>query len=159
MSLRRLGVEQIDLFRSSTRIDSRVPAEEQIGVLSDMKDEGKINQIGLSEVGVEQIEMAREITEIVSVQNLYNLSNRSAEEVVDYCDQEGIVFIPWFPLASRALADPDGPLKEIGAELDATPSQLALAWLLHRSPVIVPIPGTRSIAHLERERSRSRRCR
>ncbi len=148
MSLRRLGVEQIDLFQLH-RIDSRVPAEEQIGVLSDMKDEGKINQIGLSEVGVEQIEMAREITEIVSVQNLYNLSNRSAEEVVDYCDQEGIVFIPWFPLASRALADPDGPLKEIGAELDATPSQLALAWLLHRSPVIVPIPGTRSIAHLE----------
>ena len=85
----------------------------------------------------------------LSAENLYNLSNRSAEEVVDYCDQEGIVFIPWFPLASRALADPDGPLKEIGAELDATPSQLALAWLLHRSPVIVPIPGTRSIAHLE----------
>ena len=148
MSLRRLGVEQIDLFQLH-RIDSQVPAEEQIGVLKDMKDEGKINQIGLSEVGVEQIEMARGITEIVSVQNLYNLSDRSHDDVVEYCDENGIVFIPWFPMANRKLADPEGPLKEIAAEYDATPGQLALAWLLHRSPVIVPIPGTKSIAHLE----------
>jgi len=148
MSLRRLDVEKIDLFQLH-RIDSQVPAEDQIGVLKDMKDEGKIGEIGLSEVNVDQIKMAREITDIASVQNLYNLSNRSAEEVVDYCDENGIVFIPWFPLASRELADPDGPLKELSAEVGATPSQLALAWLLHRSPVIVPIPGTKSIEHLE----------
>ena len=148
MSLRRLGVDQIDLFQLH-RIDSKFPAEDQIGALKEFKDEGKVAQIGLSEVGVEEIEMARGITEIASVQNLYNLSDRSHDDVVEYCDQNGIVFIPWFPLASKELADPDGPLKEIAAENDATPGQMALAWLLHRSPVIVPIPGTKSIDHLE----------
>lgn len=148
MSLRRLGVEQIDLFQLH-RIDDKFPAEDQIGALKDFRDEGKVAQVGLSEVGVEDIEMARGITEIASVQNQYNLSDRSADDVVDYCEEHGIVFIPWFPLASRSLADPDGPLKEIAAENDSTPSQMALAWLLHRSPVIVPIPGTKSVEHLE----------
>ncbi len=148
MSLRRLGVDQIDLFQLH-RIDSKFPAEDQIGALKQFKDEGKVAQIGLSEVSVEEIEMARGITEIASVQNQYNLSDRSADDVVDYCEENDIVFIPWFPLASKELADPDGPLKDIAADSDATPSQMALAWLLHRSPVIVPIPGTKSIEHLE----------
>lgn len=147
MSLRRLGVDRIDLFQLH-RIDPEVPAEDQIGELKDLKDEGKIGEIGLSEVDVDQIKMAQEITEIASVQNLYNLSNRSAEDVVEYCDAQKVVFIPWFPMASGELTDPDGPLKEIAEETNATPAQLSLAWLLHRSPMILPIPGTKSIDHL-----------
>jgi len=148
MSLRRLGVERIDLFQLH-RIDPQVPLADQIGELKALQDEGKIRHIGLSEVDVEQLEAAREIAEIVSVQNLYNLVNRQSEAVLDRCAAEGIAFLPWFPIANRELARPDGPLAELAAELDATPAQLAIAWLLHRSPVVLPIPGTRSIAHLE----------
>jgi pyridoxine 4-dehydrogenase len=108
-----------------------------------------IRHIGLSEVGMDQIRAAREIASIVSVQNLYNLVNRSAEPVLGYCEHEGIGFIPWFPIANRELAKPDAPLGSLAAELGATPTQLALAWLLRRSPVMLPIPGTSSLAHLE----------
>jgi pyridoxine 4-dehydrogenase len=148
MSLRRLDVDTIDLYQLH-RIDRQVPLEDQVGALADMQAAGKIRHIGLSEVGVEQIRAAREIAPIVSVQNLYNLVNRSAETVLQYCEQEGIGFIPWFPIANRELAKPDGPLGSLAAELGATPTQLALAWLLRRSPVMLPIPGTSSIAHLE----------
>jgi aryl-alcohol dehydrogenase-like predicted oxidoreductase len=148
MSLRRLGVETIDLYQLH-RIDPEVPLEDQLGALSDMQADGKIRQIGLSEVGVEQIRAARAIAPIVSVQNLYNLVNRSAEPVLEYCEHEGIGFIPWFPIANRELAEPDGPLGSLAAEIGATPTQLALAWLLRRSPVMLPIPGTSSVEHLE----------
>jgi aryl-alcohol dehydrogenase-like predicted oxidoreductase len=148
MSLRRLDVETIDLYQLH-RIDPQVPLEDQLGALADMKAAGKIRHIGLSEVGVEQIQAARKIAPIVSVQNLFNLVNRSAEPVLEYCEHEGIAFIPWFPIANRELANPSGPLGSLAAELAATPTQLALAWLLHRSPVMLPIPGTSSLAHLE----------
>jgi pyridoxine 4-dehydrogenase len=148
MSLRRLDVETIDLYQLH-RIDPQVPLEDQLGALADMQAAGKIRHIGLSEVGVEQIRAAREIAPIVSVQNLYNLANRSAEPVLEYCEQEGTGFIPWFPIANRELAKRDGPLGSLAAELGATPTQVALAWLLRRSPVMLPIPGTSSVAHLE----------
>ena len=148
MSLRRLDLETIDLYQLH-RIDPQVPLADQIGALADMQAEGKIRHIGLSEVGVEQIRAVRDIAPIVSVQNRYNLVDRSAEPVLEYCDHEGIGFIPWFPLANRELATPSGPLGVLAAELGATPTQLALAWLLRRSPVMLPIPGTSSVAHLE----------
>jgi aryl-alcohol dehydrogenase-like predicted oxidoreductase len=147
-SLQRLGLETIDLYQLH-RIDPEVPAEESLGVLSELRDEGKIRHVGLSEVGVEEIQQAREILPIVSVQNRYNLTDRGSEDVLDYCEREGIAFIPWFPLATGKLAQDGGPLDEISARHDARPSQIALAWLLHRSPVILPIPGTSSVAHLE----------
>jgi aryl-alcohol dehydrogenase-like predicted oxidoreductase len=148
MSLRRLDVDTIDLYQLH-RIDPQVPLEDQLGALADMQTAGKIRHIGLSEVGVEQIRAARQIAPIVSVQNLYNLVNRSAEPVLEYCEREGIGFIPWFPIANRALATPDGRLGSVAAELGASPTQLALAWLLRRSPVMLPIPGTSSLEHLE----------
>jgi pyridoxine 4-dehydrogenase len=148
MSLRRLDVETIDLYQLH-RIDPQVSLEDQLGALADLQTAGKIRHIGLSEVGVEQIRAARQIAPIVSVQNLYNLVNRSAEPVLEYCEREGIGFIPWFPIANRALATPDGPLGSVAAELGASPTQLALAWLLRRSPVMLPIPGTSSLEHLE----------
>jgi pyridoxine 4-dehydrogenase len=148
MSLRRLDVETIDLYQLH-RIDPEVPLEDQLGALADMQTAGKIRHIGLSEVAVEQIRAAREITPIVSVQNLYNLVNRSAEPVLEYCEREAIGFIPWFPIANRELANPEGSLGSLAAELGATPTQLALAWLLRRSPVMLPIPGTSSLEHLE----------
>src|SRR5438105_12253500 len=148
MSLRRLGVETIDLYQLH-RIDPQVPLEDQLGALADMQTAGKIRHIGLSEVGIEQIRDARQIAPIVSVQNLFNLVNRSAEPVLEYCERERIGFIPWFPIANRDLAKPDGPLGSLAVELGATPTQLALAWLLRRSPVMLPIPGTSSLAHLE----------
>jgi aryl-alcohol dehydrogenase-like predicted oxidoreductase len=148
MSLRRLGVDIIDLYQLH-RVDPEVPLEDQIGELAQMQRAGKIRHIGLSEVGVELIAAARRIAPIVSVQNLYNLSNRSAEPVLEYCEREDLGFIPWFPLANRQLTRPDGPLASLAAELDATPSQLALAWLLWRSRVMLPIPGTSSLGHLE----------
>jgi aryl-alcohol dehydrogenase-like predicted oxidoreductase len=148
MSLRRLDVETIDLYQLH-RIDPQVPFEDQLGALADMQAAGKIRHIGLSEVGVEQIRAAREIAPIVSVQNLYNLVNRSAEPVLEYCEREAIAFIPWFPIANRELAKPHGPLGSLAAEIDATPTQLALAWLLRRSPLMLPIPGTSSLEHLE----------
>ncbi|MEV0407844.1 aldo/keto reductase [Actinoallomurus sp. NPDC050550] len=148
MSLRRLGLERIDLFQLH-RIDPEVPLGDQLGELRDLRDEGRIRHIGLSEVSVEEIEKARQIVPIATVQNLYNLTNRQSEDVLDHCERENIGFIPWFPLAVGDLAKPGSRLDEIAKELDATPSQVALAWLLRRSPVILPIPGTGSVAHLE----------
>lgn len=148
LSLRRLRVDRIDLFQLH-RIDPQVPADEQFGALARLRDEGKIRHIGLSEVTVAQLEQARRQIEVVSVQNRYNLSQREHEDVLDYCEREHIAFIPWVPIASGDLARKDGPLGRVAKRLDATPAQVALAWLLHRSPVMVPIPGTRSIAHLE----------
>ncbi|SRX95658.1 oxidoreductase [Mycobacterium leprae TN] [Mycobacterium shimoidei] len=148
MSLRRLGVETIDLFQLH-RVDRNFPLADQVGELAKLKDEGKIRHIGLSEVTVDQLTEAQQITQIVSVQNLYNLAARTAEPLVDAATEQGIAFIPWFPLAAGPLAAPDGPLQKIAAEHNATPSQLALAWLLKRSPVMLPIPGTSSVAHLE----------
>ncbi|OBH02398.1 MULTISPECIES: aldo/keto reductase [unclassified Mycobacterium] len=148
MSLRRLGVDTIDLFQLH-RIDPNFPLADQVGELLKLKNEGKIRHIGLSEIDVEQLKAAQQVTEIVSVQNMYNLASRAAEPLLDAVTSQGIGFIPWFPLAAGPLAAPDGPLQRIAAEHDATPSQLALAWLLKRSPVMLPIPGTSSVAHLE----------
>jgi pyridoxine 4-dehydrogenase len=148
MSLRRLGVERIDLFQLH-RIDPNYPPEDQVGELVALQQEGKIRHIGLSEITVEQLRTAQKTATIVSVQNMYNLSVRTAEPLLDTVEAEGIGFIPWFPLGAGPLAAPDGPLKPIAAEHNATPSQLALAWLLKRSPVMLPIPGTSKVAHLE----------
>jgi aryl-alcohol dehydrogenase-like predicted oxidoreductase len=148
MSLRRLGLERIDLFQLH-RIDPEVALEDQIGELRDLQSEGLIRHIGLSEVTIEEIEAARRIAPIASVQNRYNLADREHEGVLDHCEREGLGFIPWFPLATGRLATPGGPLESIDRDLGATPAQLALAWLLHRSPVMLPIPGTSSVAHLE----------
>jgi pyridoxine 4-dehydrogenase len=148
MSLRRLRLETIDLYQLH-RIDPQVPVADQVGVLAEMRREGKIAHIGLSEVGIDEIVEARLTAPIVSVQNLYNLTNRKSEEVLDYCEREGLGFIPWFPIATGQLAGPDGPLCALAKQTDVTPAQLALAWLLRRSPVMLPIPGTGSIAHLE----------
>jgi pyridoxine 4-dehydrogenase len=148
MSLRRLGVDTIDLFQLH-RIDDKFPAEDQVGELVKLQQEGKIRHIGLSEVNVEQLEAAQKVATIVSVQNMYNLSVRTAEPVLEACESQNIGFIPWFPLAAGPLAAADGPLQRIAADHDASPSQLALAWLLRRSPVMLPIPGTSKVAHLE----------
>jgi pyridoxine 4-dehydrogenase len=148
MSLRHLGLEQIPLFQLH-RIDPKVPLEDQVGELAKLQEEGKIGFIGLSEVTVDQLRAAQAIAPIATVQNLYNLANRSAEELLDYSAANGIGFIPWFPLATGELAKPGGPLAELAAGRGASPSQLALAWLLHRSPVMLPIPGTASVSHLE----------
>jgi aryl-alcohol dehydrogenase-like predicted oxidoreductase len=148
MSLRRLGVERIDLFQLH-RIDSHYPLADQVGELKQLQDEGKIRHIGLSEVSVEQLEEAQRTATIVSVQNLFNLVNRDAEPLLDHCEKQDIGFIPWFPLATGELSAADGPLGRAAREHDATPSQLALAWLLRRSPVMLPIPGTSSVEHLE----------
>ena len=148
MSLRRLGVEQIDLWQLH-RIDENVPVEESLGAVKELQDAGKIKHIGLSEVTVAEIEQARKVVDVVSVQNLYNLANRQSEEVLSYCETEGIGFIPWFPVAAGDLAKPGGLLDELAKEHEATHAQLALAWLLRRSPVMLPIPGTSSVAHLD----------
>ncbi|MER5455884.1 aldo/keto reductase [Micromonospora sp. NPDC002389] len=148
LSLRHLGLESIGLYQLH-RIDAKVPLEDQLGELVLLRQEGKIQHIGLSEVTVAQVEAARRIAPIVSVQNLYNVADRSAEEVLTYCEANDIAFIPWFPIATGELARPGGPLDAISTEHGATPAQLALAWLLRRSPVMLPIPGTSSVAHLE----------
>ena len=148
MSLRRLGVERIDLWQLH-RIDPKVPREEQFGVMKELQDAGKLRHLGLSEVTVEEIRAAREVIDVVSVQNLYNVANRQSEDVLTYCEQEGIAFIPWFPVAAGDLARPGGVLDVLARDTGATPAQLALAWLLRRSRVMLPIPGTGSVAHLE----------
>jgi pyridoxine 4-dehydrogenase len=148
MSLRWLGLDRIPLFQLH-RIDPQVPLEDQIGELKLLQDEGKIQHIGLSEVSVEQTRAAQQIAPIASVQNLYNIAHRSAEKLLEYAERHDIAFIPWFPLATGRLAEPGGPLDNLAKQLGATPSQLALAWLLRRSPVMLPIPGTSSVAHLE----------
>ncbi len=148
LSLRRLGVERIELFQLH-RIDPNVPAEDQFGVLKDLQTEGKIRHVGLSEVKIPEIEAARRIVTIATVQNQYNLAYRNYEDVLDYCTRENIGFIPWFPLATGDLAKPHGVLTKVARELRAHPAQVALAWLLKKSPVILPIPGTSKVKHLE----------
>ncbi len=148
LSLRRLGVETIDLYQLH-RIDARVPLADQLGALAELQQAGKVRHIGLSEVTVDEIVAARAIVDVVSVQNLYNLTNRQSEAVLDYCTAEGIGFIPWFPIATGELARPGSPLDAMVVETGHSPAQLALAWLLRRSPVVLPIPGTGSVSHLE----------
>jgi pyridoxine 4-dehydrogenase len=147
-SLQRLHLSRIDLLQLH-RIDPKVAMEDQIGALVDLQREGKIRHIGLSEVNVKQIEAVRRITPIVSVQNRYNLVDRNSEDVLEYCTRENIGFIPWFPLATGDLAKPGGPLSHVAKQLAATPAQVALAWLLRKSPVMLPIPGTSKVKHLE----------
>jgi len=147
-SLRRLRVETIDLYQFH-RPDPAVPFADSVGTLRALQDEGKVRHVGLSNVTVAQLAEAREIVEIVSVQNLYNLGDRSSDDVLDACERDGIAFLPWYPLAAGSLAEPGGPVDEIVAAHDATAAQVALAWLLARSAVVCPIPGTSSLAHLE----------
>jgi len=148
MSLRRLGVDCIDLYQLH-RIDTNVHLEDQLGALRRMQEQGKIRHLGLSQVSVEELAAAREIIEVTTVQNLYNLGDRSSEDVLRACEAAGIGFIPWFPVAAGPLARPDGPLAGIVARTGIPAAQLSLAWLLRRSPVMLPIPGTSSHAHLE----------
>ena len=148
MSLRRLGQESLDLFQLH-RIDPKVPADEQFGMLKDLLDAGKVQAVGLSEVSVDEIEAARAIVPISTVQNLYNLTNRKSEDVLEYCEREGIGFIPWYPVAAGDLARAGGPLDTLARERGVTVGQLTLSWLLHRSPVMMPIPGTSKLAHVE----------
>ena len=148
MSLRRLKTDTIDLYQLH-RIDPKVPAEESLGALKELQTQGKIKHIGLSEVSVEELEHAQTIVDVVSVQNLYNLSERKSEKLLDYCTEKSIGFIPWFPVAGGDLVKPGGVLDQSAKAHGATVAQLALAWLLKRSPVMLPIPGTSSVAHLE----------
>jgi aryl-alcohol dehydrogenase-like predicted oxidoreductase len=147
-SLKRLGLERIDLFQLH-RIDPQVPAADQFGALKQLRDEGKVAEVGLSEVSVEQMEAALAVVPVVSVQNHFNIANRGAEDVVSYCEEHQIGFIPWFPLASGKLSRTGGPIDQVAGQLDATVSQVCLAWLLRRSPVMLPIPGTSSLDHLQ----------
>ena len=147
-SLRRLRLDRIDLYQLH-RIDPKVPAEDQLGALKDLQAQGKVKHIGLSEVSVRQIQHARAIVPIVSVQNRYSVADRGSEDVLEYCEKENMGFIPWFPLAAGRVSGRSSPIGRVAAKLKATPSQLALAWLLARSPVMLPIPGTSSVAHLE----------
>jgi len=148
MSLRRLGVDCIDLYQLH-RIDTNVPLEDQLGALKKMQEQGKIRHLGLSQVTVEELAAARRMIDVVSVQNLYNLGDRSSEDVLVECAAHGIAFIPWFPVAAGPLARPDGPLVQVVARTGVPAAQLSLAWLLRRSPVMLPIPGTSSMEHLE----------
>jgi pyridoxine 4-dehydrogenase len=147
MSLRYLKVGTIDLWQLH-RIDPKTPVEESLGAIKELQKQGKVRHIGLSEVKVPEIEKARKVVEIVSVQNKYNLSDRAHEDVLQYCEKHGIAFIPWFPVAAGKLAQPGGKLDAIAKQHDATVSQLSLAWLLQHSPVLLPIPGTSSVDHL-----------
>lgn len=147
MSLRRLRVERIDLWQLH-RIDAKVPRDEQFAVIAAMQKEGLIRHVGLSEVNVEEIEAARKYFPVATVQNQYNLGNRQSEAVLDHCEANGIGFIPWFPLAAGELAAPGSVLTKIASRLGASNGQVALAWLLKRSPVMLPIPGTSSVDHL-----------
>jgi pyridoxine 4-dehydrogenase len=148
MSLRRLRVERIDLWQLH-RVDPRTDRDEQFREMKALQDDGLVRHLGLSEVSVDEIKAAQEVFEVVTVQNLYNLSNRQSEDVLAYCEQQGIGFIPWFPLDAGKLAQPGGPVDEIARAHEATAGQVALAWLLAKSPVMLPIPGTGSVEHLE----------
>jgi pyridoxine 4-dehydrogenase len=148
MSLRRLNIERIDLLQLH-RIDYKFPLADQVGELADMQQEGKIRHIGLSEITVEQLQAAQKIASIVSVQNRYNMVERGAEKLLQHCAAQGIAFIPWAPLGFGQLAAEHGPLQRIAAQHNISPSQLAVAWLLKRSPVMLPIPGTSRVAHLD----------
>jgi pyridoxine 4-dehydrogenase len=147
-SLLRLRLDRIDVYQLH-RPDPSVPLEESVGALGELRDEGKIRHVGLSNVSVEQLERARAIVPVASVQNRYSVADRQWEDVVEACDRWGIAFLPWFPLAAGSLADARGPLERVAARHEATPAQVAIAWLLQRSPVVCPIPGTSSLAHLE----------
>jgi pyridoxine 4-dehydrogenase len=147
-SLRRLRQERIDLYQLA-RIDPTVPAADQFGILAELRQQGKVHHVGLSEVGIDQVQAARDIVPVASVQNRYSLADRAWERVLDHCEGEGIAFLPWFPLGAGRLAEAGGALVEIARHHRATPAQVALAWLLQRSPVMLPIPGTSSVAHLE----------
>jgi pyridoxine 4-dehydrogenase len=147
-SLRRLRVDSIDLYQFHTP-DPRVPFEDSVWALALLRDAGKVRHVGLSNVGVRELEIALDIVPIASVQNRYNLTDRSSEAVLQTCEREGVGFVPWFPLAMGRLTRPGGSLDEIAARHDAAPSQIALAWLLAHSPVMLPIPGTSSVSHLE----------
>jgi pyridoxine 4-dehydrogenase len=147
-SLRRLRVERIDVYQLHAP-DARIPYEESIGAMKELQDEGKVRHVGVSNVSVDKLETAREIVGVVSVQNRFNLADRHSEDVLERCEELGICFLPWYPLAAGDLAEPGGPVAEIAEAHRATPGQIALAWLLHRSPVIAPIPGTASVEHLE----------
>ena len=147
-SLRRLKLDRIDLYQLHAP-DPEVPLEDSLGALKELQDEGKIRHIGVSNVSVEELERSRALVDVVTVQNRYSLVDRATEDTLDACEAEGIGFIPWFPLATGDLARPGGPLDELARAHDATPGHLALAWLLSRSPVMLPIPGTASLAHLE----------
>jgi aryl-alcohol dehydrogenase-like predicted oxidoreductase len=147
-SLRRLNVDRIDLYQLHAP-DPEVPYQESVGALKELQDEGKIRHIGVSNVSVDELATARSIVEVVTVQNRFNLVDRHAEDVLEECERAGIGFIPWFPLAAGDLAEPGGPVDDIARAHDATPGQVALAWLLARSPVLLPIPGTGSVEHLE----------
>jgi pyridoxine 4-dehydrogenase len=147
-SLRRLRLERIDLYQLHTP-DPAVPLEDSLGALKELQDEGKIRHIGVSNVSLDELELARELVDVVTVQNRYSLTDRHSEDVLDACEDAEIGFIPWYPLATGDLARPGGPLDEIAHAHDATPSQVALAWLLARSPVMLPIPGTSTVEHLE----------
>jgi aryl-alcohol dehydrogenase-like predicted oxidoreductase len=148
MSLRLLKRDSLQLWQLH-RIDPKTPVEESLGAAKKLQQQGKIQHIGLSEVKVPEIEQARKVVDIVSVQNKYNIGDRAHEDVLEYCEKHGIAFIPWFPVAAGKLAQPGGVLDEVARKHDATVSQLSLAWLLHHSPVVLPIPGTSSVAHLE----------
>lgn len=148
MSLRYFKTEVIDLWQLH-RIDPEVPVEESLGVIVKLQKQGKIRHVGLSEVKLAEIERARKVTNIISVQNLYNVGDRQHEDVLEYCEKEGMAFIPWFPVAAGKLARPGGKLDTIAKRHGTTVAQLSIAWLLHRSPVMLPIPGTSSTAHLE----------
>lgn len=148
LSLRFLKTEVIDLWQLH-RIDPQVPVEESLGVIAKLQQEGKIRHVGLSEVKPAEIDQARKVIDIVSVQNLYNVGDRQHEDVLEYCEKHGLAFIPWFPVAAGKLAQPGGKLDTIAKLHGATVAQLSIAWLLHRSPVMLPIPGTSSVAHLE----------
>jgi pyridoxine 4-dehydrogenase len=147
-SLKRLRVDRIDFYQLHAP-DPNVPYEESVGALKELRDEGKIRLVGVSNLSVELLETAREIVPVVTVQNRFNLADRSSEDVLERCEELGLGFIPWFPLSSGSLAGPGGPLDEIAARHDATAAQIALAWLLARSEVTLPIPGTSSVQHLE----------
>jgi pyridoxine 4-dehydrogenase len=154
-SLQQLRVERIDLYQLHTP-DRAVPIEETAGELARLRREGKVRHVGLSNVSIEQLERARNVVPVVSVQNRYNLARRASEDVLDHCEREGIAFLPWYPLDVGRLAEPNGPLARVARAKGATPAQIALAWLLHRSPVMVPIPGTASLEHLEENVAASR---
>lgn len=147
-SLRRLKLDRIDLYQLHAP-DSKVPYEDSVGTLKELQDEGKIRHIGVSNVTVAQLRLARAIVPIVSVQNRFNLEDRGSDDVLEECESENLGFIPWFPLRMSDLAEPGGPVIEIAQRHEATPTQIAIAWLLQRSPAILPIPGTASIDHLE----------
>jgi pyridoxine 4-dehydrogenase len=147
-SLRRLRLDRIDLYQLH-RIDPKVPAEDQLRTLKNLQAQGKIKHIGLSEVSVAQLQHAQKIVNVVSVQNRYSVTDRGSEDVLNYCEQQKIAFIPWYPLAAGRLAGPDSPIGRVAKQLNATPSQVAIAWLLKRSPVMLPIPGTSKVKHLE----------